>query len=419
MTTTVHVCAGSKSNLLVEDVTDGEEEEVGGASITDTSDVPLSSLPQDSLGTLPLFSCPSLLPTIPVSTSLTSPSTTHTPHNVILPNSSLPAAFPPSNIPLNQCRFCSHTPTPPTLPLHLAPPQSGAESAVPSSKRTPVQLHSDTDSVIQPTSIQLQSGTETVVLSTNRTSSELTSAAETAAQSTKRTSILSKVGLNAARISVSRSSVNKSKYVVNDNSPIVTEDCHTEGSVKTDTMAADSSNESQVLKLPSSTQQLQEPHASSSSNEEPLVPTTAESKSLKLPATSMVPRGDPPESETEERKELQQSGSQLSLTHNTHGKTRSGVAGRRGRRILRANKPPTIPVVKTTEQRAKRESLPVKTVNWAQQSTMLPKRRQQRERQTLVPSKGMCALAIFLSLNFILFYRSHSRWQSRECLTVP
>jgi hypothetical protein len=174
---------------------------------------------------------------------------------------------------------------------------------------------------------------------------------------------------------------------VNDNSPTVTEDCHTEGSVKTDTMAADSSNESQVLKLPSSTQQLQEPHASSSSNEEPLVPTTAESKSLKLPATSMVPRGDPPESETEERKELQQSGSQLSLTHNTHGKTRSGVAGRRGRRILRANKPPTIPVVKTTEQRAKRESLPVKTVNWAQQSTMLPKRRQQRERQTLVPSK--------------------------------
>ena len=39
MTTTVHVCAGSKSNLLVEDVTDGEEEEVGGASITDTRSV--------------------------------------------------------------------------------------------------------------------------------------------------------------------------------------------------------------------------------------------------------------------------------------------------------------------------------------------------------------------------------------------
>jgi hypothetical protein len=150
-------------------------------------------------------------------------------------------------------------------------------------------------------------------------------------------------------------------------------------------MAADSSNESPVL--PSSTQQLQEPHASSS-NEEPLVPTTAESKSLKLPAASMMPRGGPPaESETDERKELQRSVSQLSLTHSTHGKTRSGVAGRRGTRTLRANKPPTIPVVKATEQRDKRKSLPVKTVDRTRQSTMLPKRRQQRERQTLVPSK--------------------------------
>ena len=188
---------------------------------------------------------------------------------------------------------------------------------------------------------------------------------------------------------------------MNDKSPLLTEDCHTEGSVKTDTMAADSSNESPVL--PSSTQQLQEPHASSL-NEEPLVPTTAESKSLKLPAASMLPRGGPPaERETDERKELQQSVSHLSLTHSTHGKTRSGVAGRRGTRILRANKPPTIPVVKATEQRAKRESLPVKTVDRTRQSTMLPKRRQQRERQTLVPSKGMYTPAIFLSLNLVLF----------------
>ena len=412
------------------------------------SDLSPSSLPQD---TLHLFSSPSL-PPLPVTTSLTSPSTTHTPHSILFPNPSLPATLP--HFPLTHCRLCSQSTSPPPPPPthHLVPLRFRAPS-----KRGSFKLRST-----KRASIPHQCGTDNVV------------------QSGKRTSILSKVAVNSPRLPVSSSSVNKTKSVASDCNPLasLSEDSHHHdttitgkttdtaatrngGKKNTDTVALSNggkrstdtvalsnggkrntdtvalsnggkrstdtvalSNGSVIDKesekmVEGTSHQSTEPQQPSSSTHpgpstqpintaitEPSTagksgPSTTDTSSAETtaqqpttaPEVSTVAATDaPPDTRTEgKRGEPRfQSESQVSLTlSSTREKTKSRAGGRGGvKNLLRGKQASTIPVVKATEHRKTR-----------QQSTVFPKRRQKRERQTLVPSKGKTPLINSLIIN--------------------
>ena len=120
--------------------------------------------------------------------------------------------------------------------------------------------------------------------------------------------------------------------------------------------------------------------------------TTAQQPTTAPEVSTVAATDAPPDTRTEgKRGEPQfQSESQVSLTlSSTRGKTKSRAGGRGGvKNLLRGKQASTIPVVKATEHRKTR-----------QQSTVFPKRRQKRERQTLVPSKGKTPLINSLIIN--------------------
>ena len=147
-----------------------------------------------------------------------------------------------------------------------------------------------------------------------------------------------------------------------------------------DTIATETTIGSEMLPVPPSI--LSETLPTSSAD--PAAVGGADAYSSPLPVGTAVAGGA---TEAESKEDQLQSVSQLSLTQSTQGRAKVEGVGRVGWKRARPRQS-SIPVAKTTEQKTRREPLTVKAVDKPRQSlTVLPKRRQ-RERQTLVPSKG-------------------------------
>ena len=197
--------------------------------------------------------------------------------------------------------------------------------------------------------------------------------------SSKRTSardILSKVTLNTPLISVSRSSSHKSKYIYN---PALRE-----FEEAFDNSALNPATSLQSTKLPTRSTQSNL-YAPSNELDIPTDPR-ARTPTKSMPVVGATKK-QPGAMGKERGKEMQlQSVSQLSLSRSTPVRGRREAA-RMGKR-LRPKAQSSIPVVKTTEQKSKRETLPVRTVQKPPHSVSVLPKRKSKERQPLIPSKG-------------------------------
>ena len=279
----------------------------------------MSSLPRES--SPHLYPSPSL-PPLPHTTSLITPHTlkTHTyiPHSTIFPNSSMPAVLP--------------LPSSRSLPNTISLPHS----------KESLPIKEDT---------QLSGST----------------AVDTAVQPPKRTSartILSKVVFNGPRISVSRSSGNKTKYVYNPT--LVEEDAKDDD---TPTTGVDT-----VMRSPQPDLHLPND----------LNISTGPMDGAPVESTLVVTvSGTQPEKREERGKELQlQSLSQLSLSRSTP------VRGKREEDVRMRKRLPqsSIPVVKNTEQGTR--SQPIRSLQKPPHSMPVLQRKKAKERRPLIPSKG-------------------------------
>ena len=289
-----------------------------------------TSLAQDSLGGLPIFSS-APLPPIPTSTSLTSPHITHTPREILFPNPSLPAVLPHSTL-------TSHS-HPITFRVQATPPPSPTTH----------------------TSTQLPQSTST--------------GTETAAPSSKRTTVLSKLLFNMPSLSLSQNSTAEIKCDAVSIDPVTEDSRERVGERESDTPAKEASSDSAKLQV--------SPLKSSTS----AVPLSTAARAVPLSSTETFPaaadQAKTGVGTVEEYRELQCL-SQVSLAQSTH--TRTKTEGKGGRKIRSKISVP--PVRNSEQQKTKRETLPIRTVDKSRQAMPALPRRRQRDRQTLVPSKG-------------------------------
>ena len=391
----VHVTcvAGSKSNLLVEDVTtdgegdqeeedgEGEEEEEGEAKlsanstldirsvcpaqgthvrlksvhallvlpVSSHSDVPLpslpiSSLPQDSSLHLPLPSLPSL-PPLPHTTSLITPLTTHTSRDTVYPNPSLPLL-------------------------------SGSNRTFPNSIIRRPFNHSKQS---PPSKVKTPSEAEALPLSSKRPSARV---------------ILSKV---APRNSVSRSSSHKNKYVYN---PLVEEGDEIVVVQDNDTLTPMTSLDSTRLQTQSTHPELHSlSNKLNTSTSAVASPPTKSMPAVRVTSPVEVKEGGKGGGK-EGGKDMQlQSVSQLSLSMSTPVRGRREVR-EAGKKMQSRFPYSSLPAVKTTYQK-KRETLPIRAIRKPPHSMPVLPKRKVKGRQPLIPSKGYCcSKALDLALQF-------------------
>lgn len=276
-----------------------------------------SSLPQESS---PHLSPSPSLPPLPHTTSLITPHTlkthTNTSHSTIFPNSSMPAVLPLHG-------SLSGNPLPNVISL----PHS--KKVFPSKVVTQLSGSTAVDGAVHPP---------------KRTSAR---------------AILSKVVSNAPRISVSRSSGNKTKYVYNPT--LVEEDAKDTDS---DTVMRSTQPDSQVP-----------------SNDLNLSPGVMDGAPVESTPVVTVSQTQPEKGE-ERGKELQlQSLSQLSMSRSTPAK------GRREEDTVRKRLPQSsIPVVKNTDQGGRTQ--PIRSLRKPPYSMPALQKKKAKDRRPLIPSKG-------------------------------
>ena len=300
----------------------------------------MSSLPQESS---PHLSPSPSLPPLPHTTSLITPHTlkthTHTSHSTIFPNSSMPAVLP---FPSSQSNFISS-------------PHS--KEGLPSKEDTRLSGSTAVDTAVQPP---------------KRTSAR---------------TILSKVVFNGPRISVSRSSGNKTKYVYNPTTLVEEDD--NDATTDVDTVMSSTQPD---LHLPCNERMGNVCTSTGSMDGAPVETTPV----VTVPGTQ-------PEKREGRGKELQlQSLSQLSLSGSTPVRVKREEAVRMGKRLPQSS----IPVVKNTEQGGRAQ--PIRSLRKPPHSMPVLQKKKAKERRPFIPSKGRQQYDLTGSRNPSLLHVSQS-----------
>ena len=328
-----------------------------------------SSFQQDSSLSLPQFSSSLSLPPISYTTSLITNHTTtaHTTHNTVFPNSSMPAVVHQTNHHLANNKFFNRRPS--------------KQSLLPAS---PSNTQCDISTAADTTMISITAVESTAIGTDAVDSAQINNATVQTPKRTSAKAIFSKV---TPRISISSSSSNKRKYMCKSERIEEDEDKFPTSNrdILTNISSIDVEMVSTVPRLNESTTSTKQ--NTSDTVHRPLQPSPTKSVPNVVTATAKpagVRVGAQGGTKKEGKELTLQSVSQLSLSRSTPlGKRRAGPGGRVGKRFRSRQ---SIPLVRTTEQKTKRETLAIN--NKPRNSMPALTKKKARERETLVPAKG-------------------------------